>query len=101
MMRNPLWSIALTFVSFEVLMVGAALLVFLLVLTGMVHAEPLPLPKPPNASCPFGYIVSSSYCVPSLRDAHDAVPKPPGASCPFGWIVNGYTACTQEGYANE
>ena len=30
-------------------------------------AEPLPVPKPPGpgGSCPFGYLSSGAYCIPS------------------------------------
>ena len=49
-------------------------------------AEPLPVPKPPGpgGSCPFGYITSGSYCVPS-QGAQDAIAKPPNGTCPWGW----------------
>jgi hypothetical protein len=49
-------------------------------------AEPLPVPKPPGpgGSCPFGYITSGSYCVPSQGGAQDAIAKPPNGNCPWG-----------------
>jgi hypothetical protein len=56
-------------------------------------AEPLPVPKPPGpgGSCPFGYITSGSYCVPSQGGAQDAIAKPPNGNCPWGWISQART----------
>jgi hypothetical protein len=53
----------------ENVLVAVALGVVLLTFVLLEHAfaEPLPQPKPPGpgGSCPFGYIASGSYCVPS------------------------------------
>jgi hypothetical protein len=48
-------------------------------------AAPLPQPKSagPGGSCPFGYMSSGSFCMPSAG-AQDAVPKPPNGTCPWG-----------------
>jgi hypothetical protein len=57
----------------------------MLLLTTTALADPLPQPKPlgPGGSCPFGYMSSGSYCVPT-QGASDAIPKPPGGTCPWG-----------------
>ena len=53
------------------------------------RAEPSPWPKPPGpgGSCPFGYLTSNGYCVPS-QGAQTAIPKR-GGSCPWGWTSSG------------
>jgi hypothetical protein len=60
-------------------------------------ADPLPQPKPlgPGGSCPFGYMSSGSYCVPSAG-ASDSIPKPPSGSCPWGWLASG-SFCLRSG----
>jgi hypothetical protein len=60
------------------------------VLVTGARADPLPQPKPtdPGGSCPYGYFISGSVCVPS-QGAQDAVPKPPNGTCPWGWTSSG------------
>lgn len=48
-------------------------------LTGIAHAEPLPVPK--HGTCPSGYRESGGY----WPDASAAIPKQPGKQCPSGW----------------
>ena len=44
-----------------------ALSLMLALATTLALAEPLPVPKPPRpgGSCPFDYLSSGSYCIPS------------------------------------
>jgi hypothetical protein len=42
-----------------------------------------------QGGCPSGYDTSGSFCGPPNKDSRPAVPKPPGASCPFGWYQSG------------
>jgi hypothetical protein len=37
----------------------------------------------PAGSCPFGYVASGAFCVPS-KGASDAIPKLPNGTCPGG-----------------
>jgi hypothetical protein len=49
-------------------------------------AAPLPQPKPVGSggSCPHGHLT----CAPA-EGAQDAVLKPPDGTCPFGWLPSG------------
>lgn len=62
-----------------------------------VGAEPLPVPRPigPGGSCPYGYVTSGSFCVPT-QGAQDAIPKPPNGTCPWGWASSG-SFCLRSG----
>jgi hypothetical protein len=59
-----------------------ALFLMLALVTTMVLTEPLPVPKP------RGYLAFGSYCVPG-QGASDAIAKPPNGTCPWGWLVSG------------
>jgi hypothetical protein len=71
--------------------------VFTALLLSAALADPLPQPKPvgPGGSCPLGWALSGSYCVPS-RGAQDAIPKPPNGTCPWGWLTSG-SFCLRSG----
>jgi type IV secretory pathway protease TraF len=59
-------------------------------------ADPLPIARPQvSGSCPFGYVTSGNYCVPS-QGASAAVPKPSGGTCPRGWTSSG-SYCLRSG----
>ena len=57
-------------------------------------AQPLPLPQSRTGSCPWGYLWSGGQCIPSGRDAPQAVPQVRG-SCPSGWAASG-GACIKD-----
>jgi hypothetical protein len=78
----------------KMLAIAIALLAFT---TMLASAQPLPIQKPrgPGGSCPFGYMSSGSYCMPS-QGAQDAIAKPPNGTCPWGWTASG-SACLRSG----
>ncbi len=71
------------------LMAVAAIVWVLLLVAGLVRAEPMPYPKG-QGQCAGSYMQSGSYCVPkSGGTRREAVPKPRSASCPSGWRQSG------------
>jgi len=66
-----------------------ALLLFLLVLIGHLHAEPLPYPKPRDGQCAGSYVQSGGFCVSKSGQVRDAIPKPQDGQCPAGWSSSG------------
>jgi len=64
-----------------------SLLMMITGFTGLALAAPVPQPLPFNGGCPFGYTVSSNYCVPG-SGARYAIERR-GGGCPFGYNVSG------------
>jgi hypothetical protein len=60
-----------------------------LLATFVITATLLPVPRyGGGGSCPFGYLASGGYCVPS-EGTQEAIPRAPGQSCPWGWTGSG------------
>jgi hypothetical protein len=71
------------------------LLIALLASTALAQTLPQPKPGSPGGSCPFGYMSSGAFCIPS-QGAQAAVPSPPNGSCPWGWTRSG-SYCLRSG----
>jgi hypothetical protein len=63
----------------------ATLIITLLISTAAL-AEPLPVPKPPVRAA---LARTAGCRRASSQGAQDAIAKPAGGSCPFGWMVSG------------
>jgi hypothetical protein len=76
----------------------ATIIIGALVLASVTaSAEPLSIPNR-GGSCPNGYIVSGSYCVPSAAapTRGTRLAKPPNGQCPWGWLASD-TQCLRSG----
>jgi hypothetical protein len=65
----------------------------------VLAATLLPVPRHGSGSCPFGYLSSGGYCVPT-EGAQESIPRAPGQSCPWGWTGSG-NFCLKSGSSNR